>query len=1042
MTTTVSAHRTRIIAVLTVLAVVFSAFGTVATSSPARAAETGSVSGIVTGPTGLPMAEVEVRVHRIQMVDGTRYWRYVDETTTDALGVYTFVGLAPDAYTLEVLTSTGELRADGQVIGEWWHDQPDERSATAFEIAEGDTLIDMNFQVDVKATVSGRVTDPDGSGVTLASVSLMRWTEVDGDGYWDAVSTGNADNNGNYTAMASQAGRYTLRVETSRSSGMLGAWWGGAASAESATTFDLEPGDVLSDMDIALDAGGVIEGTVTRADTGAPVPTVFVRLSKLVTHSTGSSWQAISPPEVTGQSGTFRAIGLETGTYRVEFDPHNPYLLGQWWPDAAAAADAQVIDVVAGETTSSIDAALAVGASISGTVSHTGGGAHAYGSVDLYRWADEPQARWVSASSTMSDQNGHYAFVGLREGTYTLRFLAGQTGLPSEWWNNQRGAESAQALVVEPGEAVTDIDAELGYADALVSAEPTIDGSLVVGQIVTAQPGDWAEGTSFTYQWAADGVPLEGETSATLTITQALTAQRVSVAVTGTKLGYTPVTRESAASVPVSGGALATTVPTIAGTVAVGSVLTAGVSGWTPDTTFTYRWLADGATISGATSSKLTLTSALQGKRISVAVTGQREFYVSASKTSAQTARVILAGTPTVSGSAIVGSTLTAKAGTWTSSTALKYQWYGNGSAISGATASTYKISSYRSGQKITVAVTGSKSGYATVTKSSASTSYVMRPSTPTISGTLAYGSTVTAKPNTWTTGTTFSYQWYANGVAISGATKSTFKIGSSQKAKQLSVKVTGRKSGHPTVAKTSAKSAKVATAATPTISGTRAVGYTLTANRGTWTSSTTFSYQWYANGTAISGATKSTLKLGSSQASKQITVKVTGRKSGYATVAKTSSATTRVMKPGTPSISGSPTVTRTLTAQTGSWTTGTTFRYQWYVGSTAISGATKSTLKVSSSWAGKTIKVKVTGSRSGYQTASKLSAATRTVGYPSVTAPSSEWNCPSWAPIKGNADSMIYHLKGQRYYNATKPEECFRTETAAVNAGYRKAKV
>lgn len=60
----------------------------------------------------------------------------------------------------------------------------------------------------------------------------------------------------------------------------------------------------------------------------------------------------------------------------------------------------------------------------------------------------------------------------------------------------------------------------------------------------------------------------------------------------------------------------------------------------------------------------------------------------------------------------------------------------------------------------------------------------------------------------------------------------------------------------------------------------------------------------------------------------------------------------------------------------------------------------------------------------------------------PNRTDPISEWNCPSWAPIKGNASSMIYHMPGQAFYDRTKPEDCFRTESAARAAGYRKAKV
>lgn len=49
--------------------------------------------------------------------------------------------------------------------------------------------------------------------------------------------------------------------------------------------------------------------------------------------------------------------------------------------------------------------------------------------------------------------------------------------------------------------------------------------------------------------------------------------------------------------------------------------------------------------------------------------------------------------------------------------------------------------------------------------------------------------------------------------------------------------------------------------------------------------------------------------------------------------------------------------------------------------------------------------------------------------------------SCPAHAPIKGNANSMIYHLPGQRFYNRTIPEDCFATEADARAAGYRKSK-
>lgn len=244
-------------------------------------------------------------------------------------------------------------------------------------------------------------------------------------------------------------------------------------------------------------------------------------------------------------------------------------------------------------------------------------------------------------------------------------------------------------------------------------------------------------------------------------------------------------------------------------------------------------------------------------------------------------------------------------------------------------------------------------------------------------------------------------------------------------------------------MSKVSARTGRVITAPTPGVSGTPVAGSTLTATAGTWTTGTALSYRWYADGVAITGATAKTLSVGSALKDKRLQVRVTGRKDGYATVTKSSASTKRVQVAPRPTISGTPKVTYTLTAKRGtSWSSGTSFTYQWYADGRAISGATYSTLKLSAGRVGQTIKVKVTGRKSGYPTVSRTSAATAAVTYPLRTTPVDTWNCPSWAPIKGNADSMIYHLPSGSFYTRTNPEECFRTESAAVAAGYRRSKV
>lgn len=81
---------------------------------------------------------------------------------------------------------------------------------------------------------------------------------------------------------------------------------------------------------------------------------------------------------------------------------------------------------------------------------------------------------------------------------------------------------------------------------------------------------------------------------------------------------------------------------------------------------------------------------------------------------------------------------------------------------------------------------------------------------TPKIKGTAKVGKTLTATPGKWTAGTKFTYQWHANGKAISKATSAKYKITKAHKGKTITVRVVGKKPGYSAAGKTSAKTGKV----------------------------------------------------------------------------------------------------------------------------------------------------------------------------------------------------------------------------------------
>ncbi|MCU1481526.1 MAG: hypothetical protein JWQ19_2312 [Subtercola sp.] len=331
----------------------------------------------------------------------------------------------------------------------------------------------------------------------------------------------------------------------------------------------------------------------------------------------------------------------------------------------------------------------------------------------------------AAASLYVPPAHGVVTMNSAHDGGFTYKPTAGYVGTDTFFYSaaDTAGAVSAQTKVT------LTINEVIGSTPA-----PTIVGAAAVGQTLTAKPGVWSpSGVTLAYQWLSSGLMITGATASTFTLTQIQAGQKISVRVTGSKPGATTVVKTSASTAAVTTTIkklTATPVPTITGTVAVGSTLTAHPGAWSPaPVTFAYKWQRGATTIAGATGATYKLTAADAGYSVFVFVTGSKAGYTAVTTTSASVvAPLSLTKTPTpvITGTPKVGSTLTATAGTWSPApVTLSYQWKRSGVTINGATSASYKLTAADATKTITVTVTGSKPVYTTVKVTSLPTAAV-----------------------------------------------------------------------------------------------------------------------------------------------------------------------------------------------------------------------------------------------------------------------------------------------------------------------------
>lgn len=411
----------------------------------------GTISGVVTGPDGVtPLGGVSVYASPFSGPGGG------GSATTLADGSYQITGLPAGSYRVQFSPPIGS-----SYMSEFYDNTTDYSSATPVSVVAGATIPGINASLALGATISGTVTG--GSPVVPVNGATVEIYELIGPGFWGSSGqTATTQPDGTYELGGLAAGTYRIRFSAP---GLAFEFYDDAFSAGNAADIVVAPGATVGGIDAVLAPGASISGSVTGPDGTTPVDGAYVEAFV----ETGGSWVSVASASAQ-TDGSYTLDSLPAGNYRVYFNGAwpSPYI-AEWYDNAPDPNLADTVVVSAGVPVTGINASLALGGTISGTVTDAAGGTPlGYAYVYAYDDLGFP----VGLAYTGFD--GTYSVAGLPTGNYRVEF--GYPGYAIEYYNDEVFFSAADPVAVSAGFETAGIDAALGPGARILGTVTGPDG--------------------------------------------------------------------------------------------------------------------------------------------------------------------------------------------------------------------------------------------------------------------------------------------------------------------------------------------------------------------------------------------------------------------------------------------------------------------------------------------------------------------------------------------------------------------------------------
>jgi glutamine synthetase len=686
-------------------------------------------------------------------------------------GSVILTGMATQGQTLTAANTLADADGLGAISYQW------KAGGTAITGATGSTLVLTEAQVDKTITVTANYTDLHGTAESITSSATVAVTNV------NDLPTGSVT----LTGTASQ-GQTLTAANTLADADGLGAisyqWKAGGTAITGATgsTLVLTEAQVGKTITVAAsytDLHGTAE-SVTSSATAAAVNVNDLPLGSVTLTGTATKGQRLNVANTLAD-----ADGL--GVIRYQWKAGGAVITGAT-ANALTLTDAQVGKTITVTASYTDLHGTAESVTSTATAAVTNYNNVPTGSVTITGSATQGQT--LSAANTLADADGL--------GTISYQWQAGSTAITGATANTLTLADAQVGKIITVVASYTDLH---GTAESVTSAATTavantndlptgsvaVTGAATQGEtLAVANTLADADGLgTISYQWQVGGVAVSGATASTLLLTEAQVGKTITVVARYTDLHGTAESITSSSTAAVTNiNDLPTGSVTINGTATKGQTLTATDTLADIDGlgAISYQWQADGASITGATTSALVLADAQVGKIITVVASYTDLHNTLETASSSATAVVTNAnaaptGSVTIAGTATKGQTLTA-ANTLADADGLgtiSYQWHAGASAIPGATASTLTLAEAQVGKIITVVAsyTDLHNTLETVTSSATAavaTNFNNLPTgSVTITGLVKQGGVLTASNNLADADGlgAISYQWKADETVI-----------------------------------------------------------------------------------------------------------------------------------------------------------------------------------------------------------------------------------------------------------------------------------